>query len=135
MISIKAILIADTDSDFLARYVEMLGQPDLTGANSWPGCPVHVARTHDQARAVLEKEQPDVVILDIALPGGDSREFMQWIRKSKSYCHTAVIMTYPSMESHEASDRALGIDMRLIKPIDPNTVLTFLLRMDYFAHS
>jgi DNA-binding response OmpR family regulator len=78
----------------------------------------------------MEKESPAIIILDIALPGGDSREFMRRIRRSV-YRQTPVIMTYvaPQEDAQEFIDMTLGIDARLLKPILPKELLSFLYRI------
>jgi CheY-like chemotaxis protein len=127
-----SILLADSDPVFMAEYTERLRRPSMAGTDPWPGYPVFTADNHADVWRLLETERPSVIILDITLPGGDSREFMRRIRHNPEYRATPVIMTYPAgekEEEQEAADMTLGIDLRSYKPIAPRYLLRFLKRI------
>jgi len=127
-----SILLADGDPVFMAEYTERLRRPSMAGTDPWPGYPVFTAANHADVRRLLKTERPSVIILDITLPGGDSREFMRQIRHNPEYRATPVIMTYPAGEKEqeqEAADRLLGIDHLLYKPIAPRYLLHCLKRI------
>jgi len=48
------------------------------------GYDVAVAESADQAIPEIRKNKPDIVILDINMPGTDGIEFMRWLKEEKS---------------------------------------------------
>lgn len=127
-----SILLADSDPVFMAECAERLRRPSMAGTDPWPGYPVLTGENHAEVWRLLETERPAVLLLDIALPGGDSREFMKRLRQSAEGRDTFVIMTYPVgeiTEQQEFADMMLGIDIRLYKPIAPRELPRILKRL------
>ncbi len=53
---------------------------------------VQVARTGSDAQAVLSDGKPDLVLLDIKLPGKSGHQILQWIRNHKKISRVPVVM-------------------------------------------
>ncbi|HET6427311.1 MAG TPA: response regulator [Phycisphaerae bacterium] len=86
-----------------------------------------VAEAHDgfRAGAIIATLKPDVVILDLRMPGMDGFEVCQMIKSQEATRHAAVISVtaYPSEES---SQRILscGAKTCLPKPLDLSELVT-----------
>jgi DNA-binding response OmpR family regulator len=71
----------------------------------------------DRARELLRTETPDLVVLDLMLPGTDGLELCRWIR---SRSHLPVIMlTARGEESDRIVGLELGADDYVTKPFSP----------------
>jgi len=70
---------------------------------------------------------PDVVILDLAMPGKDGWEAVKEIRAS---AHAKLVIVAISGEytrgEHRALSKKCGFDFHFMKPCDPNALLTLL---------
>ena len=71
----------------------------------------------DRARELIEKERPDLVVLDVMLPGTDGLELCRRIRAGS---HLPVIMlTARGEESDRIVGLELGADDYVTKPFSP----------------
>lgn len=71
----------------------------------------------DSFRAALEKETPDLVILDIMLPGTDGITLLRWMKGSPTLKTLPVILaTARGAEYDRIQGLDLGADYYLIKP-------------------
>lgn len=67
--------------------------------------------------SALESQQPDLVILDVMLPGADGVELLKTLKKSAKYCDIPVIMaTAKNAEFDKVKSLDLGADDYLVKP-------------------
>ena len=87
----------------------------------------------EQARQLLQTEQPQLIILDVMLPDGDGFQFIQEVRQ-----HSQVPVLFLSAKD-EDEDRLLGLglgaDDYLTKPFLPRELLLrlqIILRRTYF---
>jgi CheY-like chemotaxis protein len=91
----------------------------------------HEARVACSGTAVLEMisaYQPDVLLLDTAMPGMDGCRLAQQLRRQSAFKDTLLIaITGYADESHRAHCQKAGFDLHLIKPVDPSIVETLLL--------
>lgn len=85
---------------------------------------VREAADGEAALAACKKTVPDVVLLDVMMPGIDGYEVC---RRLKSDAHTAgalvVLMTAGHQETERARARAAGADLYLAKPFSPAQLL------------
>ncbi|MBX6314789.1 MAG: response regulator, partial [Isosphaeraceae bacterium] len=112
------ILIVDDNVDSargLARLLKLLGHD------------VRTAGDGAEAIAAAQSYQPDVVLLDIGLPGMDGYEVAKRLRKDTA-CRDCVIIAVSGygQEDDRRRSREAGFNHHLIKPIDPNALLTLL---------
>ncbi len=71
----------------------------------------------DRARELVQAERPDLVVLDVMLPGTDGLELCRWIRSGS---HLPVIMlTARGEESDRIVGLELGADDYVTKPFSP----------------
>ncbi len=78
------------------------------------GYKVIVAEEARPALQLLDREMPDLIILDIMLPGMDGFELCQRIRESSTV--PIIMLTAKTEESDKVKGLALGADDYLIKP-------------------
>jgi DNA-binding response OmpR family regulator len=71
----------------------------------------------DKARIVLEAGRPDLVVLDVMLPGTDGLELCRWIR-SKSEL-PVILLTARGEEADRIVGLELGADDYVTKPFSP----------------
>ena len=82
------------------------------------GCEVGLAADGFTALQQIEEGHPDVVILDIGLPGLDGWEVAGRVRQQHDKPPLMIAVTgYASEEDREQS-RQVGIDAHLSKPVD-----------------
>ena len=68
-------------------------------------------------RDALSKSKPDLIILDIMLPGEDGVELLKFLKNSPDTCRIPVIMaTAKGMEYDKVQSLDLGADDYLVKP-------------------
>jgi DNA-binding response OmpR family regulator len=77
------------------------------------------AASGTEALAILEEEHPDLILMDLALPGFDGLESIRRIRAIDGFQNTPVIVlsAYTSPSTYENALRA-GSDYFRAKPID-----------------
>lgn len=80
------------------------------------------ASTVEEAKAVLAKRHPALVLLDIRLPGGDGGELLEAIRADAATRRLPVVaMTAYAMRGDEDRFIGQGFDGYLSKPLDTRT--------------
>ncbi|MCL1790495.1 MAG: response regulator transcription factor [Peptococcaceae bacterium] len=82
------------------------------------GYNVLIAYTVSEARAVFERESPDLVVLDIELPDGDGRSLCKEFRKRSDV--PVVFLTGKIETEDRVEGLGSGADYYLTKPFDRN---------------
>jgi len=92
----------------------------------------HEVRVAPDGHAALRAAQdhlPDVVLLDIALPGMDGYEVARWIGKQPADKKSLLIaITGLAQDEDRRSSAEAGIDLHLVKPVDLDQLKTLLCR-------
>jgi PAS domain S-box-containing protein len=84
------------------------------------GHEVWAAHTGPKALEVARAEQPDVVLLDIGLPGMDGYEVARLLRQQEELGDMRLVaMTGYGQEKDRQRSDATGFDYHLVKPVDP----------------
>jgi len=124
------ILVADDDL-VLTRLLEQRLHEQ--------GYEVMVARDAMQTWRFIQREKPDLVVLDIKMPGGSGLAVLRRLRNNLIARHAAVVViTAVEDESTVHLIRALRPDALLRKPFkwaDFDLEITRLLAAREFAHS
>jgi DNA-binding response OmpR family regulator len=95
------------------------------------GYKVRVALDGLTASQAAEEVLPDVVLLDIGLPGIDGYEVARRIKKQTHEKRPLFIaVTGLGQESDRRQSEEAGIDLHLVKPVDPGQLLGLLNRFE-----
>jgi two-component system alkaline phosphatase synthesis response regulator PhoP len=111
----KKILIVDDEQDIL----------ELISYNlSKEGYKVQTAPDGMKGLEVARRVRPDLVILDVMMPGMDGFEVCRTLRQDKEFAETAIMfLTAKSGEIDQILGLELGADDYLQKPISPRVLL------------
>ncbi len=73
----------------------------------------------EEAMLTLQNRTPDLILMDIALPGLSGLEFTRLLRARADTCRTPIVaVTAFAMKGDEAKALAAGCDAYLSKPVD-----------------
>ena len=116
-----SILIVEDHADTAESLAELL---------TLCGCDVRVAGSAPEALDAADDQMPDVVLLDIGLPGMDGWEAARWLREQATGKQPLVVAVtgYGSDADRQRSADA-GIDLHLTKPADPADLILLLARI------
>jgi two-component system, cell cycle response regulator DivK len=94
---------------------------DLLGAAGYEMLEAHDG---DQAHPMAAKEKPDLILMDIQLPGLDGYEATRRIKADPALSATPIIVvTSYALSGDEAKARAAGCDDYVAKPYSPRELL------------
>ena len=83
-----------------------------------------VAQSGEEALEMISKEKPDLVLLDIMLPGVDGFEVCEIIRLNPEWRHTRVIfLTAKGRDVDIAKGMVLGADEYITKPFSNQQII------------
>jgi CheY-like chemotaxis protein len=83
------------------------------------GHEVHIAHDGPSALHLAEKERPDVLLLDIGLPGMDGYEVARRLRSTPGFADVKLIaLTGYGQEADRQRSSLAGFDHHLVKPVD-----------------
>jgi DNA-binding response OmpR family regulator len=87
------------------------------------GYQVDEAEDGESGLSSAHENTPDLVILDIGLPGIDGWEVCNQLKSDASFAHTKVlIVTAHTFEEDRARAKECGADGYLAKPVEPSRV-------------
>jgi len=82
------------------------------------------ATTGEEGVALAEKERPDLILMDIQLPGLDGYEATRRIKANPALRHIPVIaVTSYALSGDEVKAREAGCDAYVTKPFSPRALL------------
>jgi DNA-binding response OmpR family regulator len=102
------VLVVDDEPivrDVVVRYLEREGYATLEAGDG------------DDARRLVEREAPDLVVLDVMLPGTDGLELCRWIRSRSAL--PVIMLTARGEEADRIVGLELGADDYVTKPFSP----------------
>jgi len=105
---VATVLVVDDEPivrDVVVRYLEREGYATLETGDG------------DDARALVERESPDLVVLDVMLPGTDGLELCRWIRARSEL--PVIMLTARGEEADRIVGLELGADDYVTKPFSP----------------
>ena len=111
----RRILVVDDNVD----AAEMLAE-----ALRYAGHDVRVEHDGSSALAAVAEFRPDVILLDLGLPGMDGFEVARRLRANSAMAKTRVIaITGYGQDVDRRRTAQLGIERHLVKPVDLDTVI------------
>ena len=82
------------------------------------------AENKDQARHLAQRAQPDLVLLDVMMPGGSGIELCRWWRSQADMSGVPIILvTALGADEHRTQGLEAGADDYIEKPIDVDELL------------
>jgi DNA-binding response OmpR family regulator len=105
-----SVLVVDdepTIAEVVSRYLERAGYR------------TQVAADGVQALAAVASDRPDLVVLDLMLPGIDGLEVMRRMREQGSDRIATILLTAKGEESDRVVGLRLGADDYVVKPFSP----------------
>jgi len=110
------VLFVDDEEDFVRTMAERMEMREV-GSD--------VALSGTQALQMLEDEIPDVMVLDLRMPGLDGMEVLRRVKNAYPQVEV-IIMTGHGSERDEAEARRLGAYDYLQKPVDINDLMEII---------
>lgn len=111
-----AIILIVEDDEVLASTLRLI----LHGA----GFRTERARDGNEALTVWRATMPDLILLDLGLPGLDGMDVLRTVRASSNL--PVVILTARAEEADELDGLGLGADAYLVKPVTSQKLLAHL---------
>ena len=111
-VPIPSILLVEDDlrlAELVSRYLES------------NGFSVAIASRGDEVAGTVEREPPDLVILDLGLPGEDGFTVCRQLRLM--YTNPILILTARDSDIDHVLGLELGADDYVIKPVEPRVLL------------
>ena len=88
-----------------------------------------IASSAEEAIDIAQHSQPDIILMDISLPGMDGLEATRLLKQDSQTLHIPVIaVTANALKIDEARAIEAGCDAYLSKPINPKTFVSILDR-------
>jgi excisionase family DNA binding protein len=109
------ILIVDDDArirEFVRVNLEMDGYSVREAANA------------DEGLAVLDEEPPDLILLDVMMPGVDGWEMLRRVHEKHGVGSIPVVMFSGQVDSSDEDAQARGAQGFLGKPFNPQDLIT-----------
>ncbi len=102
----KKILIIDDEQDVIEYLTELLE------ANGFVTCSAHDGK---EGFEVLKREKPDLITLDLQMPGDTGTDFYRNMHRSEEFKHIPIVVISGIAGKHLAIKKPLAV---LDKPID-----------------
>jgi CheY-like chemotaxis protein len=114
-VTISKILIVDDDED-----IRSVSEVVARRVGQWE---VVLAASGEEALERASAEQPDVILLDVMMPGMDGPATLEQLRDDPATSSIPVIFLTAKAQSHEVERyMALGADGVIVKPFEAMTL-------------
>lgn len=115
MAEVQSVLLVDDDDD-----LRMIGRMALANVG---GFEVHCASNGAEALTLAVERSPDVIVLDVMMPGMDGPTVFNRLRETAQTREIPVIFMTAKLREHDlAAYRGLGATGIIPKPFDPMTL-------------
>jgi len=118
----RRVLLADDNRDVaqsLALFLRLVGHE------------VALAYSGPEALSLAESVRPEILLLDIGMPGMTGYEVARQIRRCEWATHSVLIaITGWGQEEDRQQSRAAGFDYHMTKPVDPAAIQLLLHQID-----
>jgi two-component system, OmpR family, response regulator len=112
---IEKVLLVDDDQN-----IRFVAQMALEGLTDWK---VLLASSGSEAIQVAKSEKPDLILLDMMMPGMDGPSTYAKLQEEQDLASTPVIFMTAKVQTHEVENHLkLGGAGVIAKPFDPMTL-------------
>ena len=108
------ILVIEDEPDINRLLAKILNNADYHVTSAYSGT---------EAKLLLEKESPDLILLDLMLPGISGEELLNMLRKEKYSNIPAIVISAKNSLDNKVSLLKGGADDYITKPFEPEEVL------------
>jgi CheY-like chemotaxis protein len=119
------VLIIDDNSDLAGSLRRLLEQY---------GCSVEVARDGKEGVSKAIAGMPDVVIVDIVMPGMTGYEVARLLRQRLPYHAILIAQTAYGLPEDREKALACGFDQHLMKPAEPGRLIREIVSARRISH-
>jgi DNA-binding response OmpR family regulator len=117
----RRVLIADDEPNILTALEFLLKRA---------GYDVRTAINGEEALALVESYAPDLVLIDIMMPGKSGYEVCQRIRERSDWRHIKIVMvTAKGREAEISKGLSLGADLYVTKPFSTQELIAAVDRL------
>ena len=110
------VLLVDDEEDYVRTMAERMQMRDVGS---------RVALNGEEALQMVEEDPPDVMVLDLRMPGIDGMEVLERVKNEHPNVQV-VILTGHGSDQEEKEARRLGAFHYLQKPADTNQILSVI---------
>jgi DNA-binding NtrC family response regulator len=107
------VLLVDDEEDYVKAMAERMDMRDLQS---------QIALSGEEALAALDEDPPDVMVLDLRMPGMQGMEVLERVRKEHPHIQV-IILTGHGGEKEEREARRLGAFEYVQKPADTSDLV------------
>ena len=110
------VLLVDDEREYVQTLSERLRMRDVRTATAYDG---------DEALLAIGAEAPEVMILDLQMPGLDGMEVLRRVKKAHPLVEVIILTGHGSEKDRELA-MELGAFAYLVKPVDIHKVTSIL---------
>ena len=122
MAAIQKILVVDDSKTELAHLSDLLGKR---------GFAVRTAENGEDAMKRLGEETPDLILMDVVMPGQNGFQLTRAITRDPRFVHVPVIMcTSKNQETDRVWGMRQGAKDYIVKPVDPTELMAKIRAFD-----
>jgi DNA-binding NtrC family response regulator len=108
------LLLVDDEQEFVETLADRLRMRDLDA---------RIARNGEEALSAVEREEPDVIVLDLKMPGIHGIEVLKRVKEAYPHVEVIILTGHGSKKDEEAATR-LGAFDYVKKPADLDALVT-----------
>lgn len=114
----ERILVIEDDADINRLLCRILGNAGYTATPAFSGT---------EAQLRLEREVPDLILMDLMLPGMSGEELLGFIRNERKLKVPVIILSAKAGLEDKVGTMMMGADDYITKPFEPEEVLVRVL--------
>lgn len=108
------VLVIEDDADINRLLCRILGRAGYDTASAWSGT---------EAQLRLERENFDLIMLDLMLPGMSGEDVLRYVRKERGQKLPVIILSAKTGLENKVGTLTMGADDYITKPFEPQEVL------------
>ena len=119
---IRKVLIVDDSKTELMFLTDLLQKNDMS---------VRTAQSAEEAFKRLAEDKPDLILMDVVMPGQNGYQLTRSISRSPEYTGIPIIMcTSKNLETDRVWGMRQGARDYIVKPVDPTELMAKIHAFD-----